>query len=193
MNWQTQQLFRRKVFISYHRADSDEVNRFLEGFSRAFGAFLARGIGAGMPGDIINSTNTDYVMTRIRQLYLGDSTVTLVMIGKCTWSRKFVDWELQSSLRSGLTVRPNGLLGVKLQSFSSGQYPDRLNTNLLSPAESRMAAKDCYARVIEWPTSPENLRLSIEDAFEARTKRAILIKNPRDRFKIDRHCGHPWH
>ncbi|MBN1655077.1 MAG: TIR domain-containing protein [Deltaproteobacteria bacterium] len=48
----------------------------------------------------------DYVMRRIRDEHLRDSTVTIVMIGNCTWSRKYVDWELQASLRSGPIVIP---------------------------------------------------------------------------------------
>ena len=193
MSWQQAQIVRRKVFISYHKVDSDEVNEFLRIFSGAYGAFLARGIGAGMTGDIINSTNTDYVMSRIRELYLGDSTVTIVMIGICTWSRKYVDWELQSSLRSGKTVTPNGLLGVKLASYNSGKYPDRLNANLLSDADKQRGLTDCYARAIDWPASAEDLRLYIEDAYNARTLRSHLINNPRERFINDRDCGHPWH
>ena len=184
---------RRKVFVSYHRADSNEVNRFRHVFSDSFGAFLARGIGAGLPGDIINSTNTDYVMSRIRELYLGDSTVTIVMLGNCTWSRKYVDWELQSSLRRGPTVTPNGVLGHKLPSFRVGQYPHRLNLNLLSDSDRRMGWTDCYARVIEWPRSVDDLRSAIENAYAARTLRVGLIKNPRDRFERDRDCGHWWH
>ena len=35
-----------------------------------------------MEQDIIDSDNTDYVMSRIRELYLKDSTVTIVLIGK---------------------------------------------------------------------------------------------------------------
>lgn len=169
MNWQQPKPIRRKVFISYHKADSDEVNDFVSLFSSAYDTFLARGIGAGMAGDIINSNDTDYVMARIRQLYLVDSTVTIVMIGNCTWSRKYVDWELQSSLRSGKTFTPNGVLGVKLPSYNSGQYPDRLNANLLSDADKKIGRTDCYARVINWPASAEELRLYIEDAYDART------------------------
>jgi hypothetical protein len=184
---------RRKVFISYHKVDSNEVNQFIRLFSGSYETFLARGIGAGMAGDIINSTNTEYVMSRIRQEYLGDSTVTIVMIGNCTWSRKYVDWELQSSLRSGSTITPNGLLGVKLPSYNSGRYPDRLNANLLSDADKRGGRTDCYARAVAWPASAEELRSHIEDAYKARTLRAHLINNPRERFKIDRDCGHTWH
>ena len=115
------------------------------------------------------------------------------MIGNCTWSRKYVDWELQSSLRSGKTVTPNGVLGVKLPSYNSGQYPNRLNANLLSDADRCIGQNDCYARVIDWPTSSEILRQAIEDAYNARTIRAHLINNPRERFINDRNCGHPWH
>lgn len=46
MNWQ-QQNIRRKVFISYHRADSNEVFNFIKLFSGAYDTFLARGIGSG--------------------------------------------------------------------------------------------------------------------------------------------------
>lgn len=193
MNWTATSAVRRKIFISYHKADSEEVNLFLRTFAIPSGTFLARGIGSGMAGDIVNSTNTEYVMSRIRALYLGDSTVTIVMLGNCTWSRRYVDWELQSSLRSGETVTPNGVLGVKLPSYNSGPYPDRLNSNLLSEGHKRAGKTDCYARAIAWPSSADELRNSIEDAFRARTQRAHLINNPRERFQNNRDCGHSWH
>ena len=47
---------------------------------------------------LIDSDDDDYVMRRIREEYLSDTTVTLVFIGKETWTRKFVDWELAASL-----------------------------------------------------------------------------------------------
>src|SRR5262249_29117035 len=64
---------RRKVFISYHHADSEEVERFLAAFRDAADCFIPKGIGVGMAGDIIDSTDKDYVMRRIRQEYLRDS------------------------------------------------------------------------------------------------------------------------
>ncbi|MEE9304415.1 MAG: TIR domain-containing protein [Thiotrichaceae bacterium] len=64
-----------KCFISYHVADKSAVDDFCDKFS---GSFIRRGI--QMEDDIIDSDNTDYVMQRIRKLYLQDSTVTLVLI-----------------------------------------------------------------------------------------------------------------
>ncbi len=183
---------RRKAFISYHHADEDEIQRFVAAFDHAADGFIARGIGAGMAGDIVDSTDTDYVMSRIRQEYLRDSSITLVMIGNCTWSRRYVDWELQASLRSGATITPNGVLGIKLPGYSGGGYPDRLNKNLLVPGQPGNPV-DCYARVYDMPTSVTQLVSYLEDAYRARTARRHLITNPRDRMGYNKNCGHSWH
>ena len=175
---------RHKVFVSYHHEDQEEVDAFIETFDTERDVFISRGVGIDFEDDIINSDNTDYVMRRIRELYLQDSTVTIVLIGKCTWARKYVDWELQSSLRSGATVTPNGLLGIKLPSFDSNNvYPDRLNKNLKEEGQD-----DCYARCIKYPTRKDTLATYIEDAFKARSTRINLINNPRDRFTYNRSC-----
>ncbi len=180
------------MFISYHHADEAEVGRFVYAFDHATDAFIARGIGAGMAGDIVNSGDTDYVMGRIRSEYLKDSSITLVLIGNCTWSRRYVDWELQASLRRGIITSPNGVLGIKLASYSSGTFPDRLNKNLLPP-DRNMPGADCYARVYDMPTSIGHFLSYLEDAYQARTTRAHLIENPRDRMGYNRDCGHSWH
>jgi hypothetical protein len=67
------------VFISCRHADADEIRRFVSAFDHAADVFTARGIGAGMAGDILDSSETDYVMGRIRAEYLRDSSITLVM------------------------------------------------------------------------------------------------------------------
>ena len=172
---------RHKVFISYHHDDQDEVENFVRTFDDERDVFIARALGAGMAQDIINSNNTDYVMRRIRELYLRDSTVTIVMIGRCTWARRYVDWELQSSLRHGETVRANGLLGIKLRT-SYRTYPNRLSLN------HDTSQNDYYARVIDYPTRKDTLANWIDDAFNARWNRSHLIINPRDRFSYNRTC-----
>lgn len=56
--------------------DEREVHQFIQKFDHVRDIFIARGIGAGMPGDVLNSNNRDYIMRRVRALYLGNSTVT---------------------------------------------------------------------------------------------------------------------
>ncbi len=174
----------RKAFITYHHADGDEVGEFIETFDEEHEVFIARALGLGMDQDIIESSDTDYVMRRIRELYLKDSTVTIVLIGSCTWARRYVDWEIQASLRHGDVITANGLLGVKLRSYGNNGYPNRLNLNLKQSEDQ----DDCYARAISYPKSPGTLERWIEDAFEARTTRDHLINNPRERFEYNKKC-----
>lgn len=176
---------RRKCFVSYHHADQDEVSAFVRTFDHERNLLIARGLGQEMSEDIINSTNTDYVMRRIRQLYLSDSTVTLVMLGKCTWSRRYVDWEIQSSLRRGSTVTPNGLLAIKLPSYpSNGSFPPRLNQNLKQNEEQL----GCYARWMTYPRTIASLVNAIEEAYQRRFTHQNWIVNPRDRMGYNRRC-----
>jgi hypothetical protein len=148
---------RHKVFISYHHDDQEEVDSFIKTFDDERDVFIARALGIGMAQDIIDSEDVDYVMRRIRELYLKDSTVTIVLIGKCTWARRYVDWEIQASLRHGDTVTPNGLLGIKLPSYENNSYPNRLNLNLKQDDKQ----EDCYARVIDYPIVNGHLRILI--------------------------------
>ena len=173
---------RRKCFISYHHADQAAVSQFIRDFDHTHDCFIARGLGTEMPGDVIQSTNTDYVMSKIRERFLSDSTVTIVLMGGCTWSRRYVDWEIQSSLRRGQNVTPNGLLGIKLRSFTS--FPQRFENNL----SSDWPRVDCYARHMDYPTSTQALSDAIEAAYARRTTHDHLIVNPRDRMSYNRQC-----
>ncbi len=174
---------RHKVFISYHHDDQDEVEDFIETFADEREVFITRALGAGMSQDIIDSTNTDYVMQRIRELYLKDTTVTIVLIGQCTWARRYVDWEIQASLRHGETITPRGLIGIVLSSAGKKPVaPERLRINLNSDNS------DGYARWYWYPSRKDTLSNWIDDAFKARTSRANLISNPRDRFKYNKQC-----
>lgn len=76
---------RRKCFISYHHADEAEVQQFIQTFDHDGDVLIARGIGASMSGDIIDSTNSDYIKSQIRARYLRDTTVTIVLVGRETW------------------------------------------------------------------------------------------------------------
>lgn len=178
---------KHKVFISYYHADQEEVDQFIQTFDKDRKVFISRSVGTSMDQKIFFSEDTDYVVRRIRELYLLDTTITCVMIGKCTWARRYVDWELQSSLRSGETVTPNGLLGIVLPSAGKKnlKFPPRLAANVIRDKDKNDIG---YARAIRYPTRKDTLANYLEDAFQARTKRVKLINNPRERFKHNRQC-----
>lgn len=170
---------RRKVFISHYKEDRNEVDTFIEDYSSVF---IPKVLGANDNDEFINSTNTDYVMQRIREKYLGDSTVTIVLIGSCTHSRRYVDWEIKSSLRQG-QYTPNGLIGILLPSQgNSAHLPPRMEANWVS------WESNCYARYRAYPRSREELSRWIEDAYQARTSRAHLIQNSQDMMKYNSVC-----
>jgi hypothetical protein len=164
---------RHKCFVSYHAADTEEAADFVESFESVF---IPRAIGVEEgDGSIIDSENVDYIRDVIRSDYLRDSTVTIVLVGRCTWARKFVDWEIYASLRDTKYSNKNGLLGLLLPSASADvpSAPARLVDNV--PNDGSAA----YGRYRYYPKTATELRTQIEDAFQARTARAHLIDNSR--------------
>ncbi|MEV6664292.1 TIR domain-containing protein [Streptomyces nigra] len=172
---------RRKCFISYHHDDEAEVRDFIQEFDNVRDIFISRGIGAGMPGDVLNSSNRDYIMRRVRELYLRDSTVTIVMVGKCTWARRYVDWEIASTLRNDARNSRSGLVGIVLPSAARApKAPVRLSDNLGS------SAAPGYANWYHYPATPKSLSEMIEEAYAARTE--IIPNNSRLLFSNNREC-----
>lgn len=173
---------KRKVFISHYRGDRDEVDAFLEQFANRDKVFTPYVLGANDNDDFINSTDPDYVMKKTREKYLQDTTVTIVLIGRCTHSRRYVDWELKSSLSQGVYAL-NGVIGIVLPSQNNAAYlPPRLEANW------NKDNKFCYARYWSYPNSAEALAKHIEDAYSARTQRAQWIANSQEMMKYNAKC-----
>ena len=171
---------RHKCFISYHHADQGEVEEFIESFGHVF---IAKALGVSDEDDFINSTDTDYIMDQIREKYLTDSTVTIVLVGKCTWARRYVDWEVYSTLRNDKNNRRSGLMAITLPSianYSNRQLPPRVADNV--------EGDELYARWWKYPTNDESLRSFIETAFADRTAKADLIVNSRVRKLYNSSC-----
>lgn len=176
---------KRKVFISYHHGDDVEVRNFVRQWTIVNKVFIPMGLGIKFTDDIIDSTDTSYVMSQIRKKYLQDSSVTVVLIGSCTHSRRYVDWEIKASLRQAtlLSSPPNGLIGIILPyKGRSAHLPPRFEDNWTS------GHVNCYARYYVAPTSANQLRGWIEDAYKARTERAKYIKNTSDIMKNNATC-----
>ena len=169
---------RRKCFISYYSADTDEVDDFLEDFDAAL---ISKVIGVTDSDDFIDSEDSDYVMSRLRDEYLGDSTVTICLIGSCTHSRRYVDWELKASLRQGSYI-PNGLLGIVLPSRqNSAVLPQRFKDNWSRDDKG-------YALYRSYPTAVSTLRSWIEECYDRRETHANLISNSQGMFRYNHKC-----
>ena len=173
---------KRRVFISHYRGDRSEVDDFIKKFAEEENVFTLYVLGANDNDDLINSTNPEYVMTQIRKKYLKDTTVTIVLVGSCTHSRRYIDWELKSSLRQG-EYTPNGVMGIILPSQGNSAYlPPRLEENW---SKNHV---NCYARYWNYPKAADQLEGYIDDAYNARTIRAHLIKNSQEMMKYNVRC-----
>jgi hypothetical protein len=122
-------------------------------------------------------------MDRIRELYLTDSTVTLVLVGKCTWARRYIDWEIYSTLRNDKINRRSGLMAITLPSVA-----DSLTKKLPPRLDDNVNGDRLYARWWQYPKSAASLQTLIEIAVEDRTTKADLIDNTRARKVYNSSC-----
>ncbi len=105
-----------KVFISCHEEDLE--------YKKSFAKMMESNVvGKSVHEDDIDDENlpVDEIRRRIRDNFIADATVTVVLIGPCTWQRKHVDWEISSSLRATKNNSRCGLLGILL--------PNHINHN----------------------------------------------------------------
>ncbi|MBT3982265.1 MAG: TIR domain-containing protein [Bacteriovoracaceae bacterium] len=170
---------KRKVFITHYKGDRATVDDFITKWTDTNDVFIPKVLGANDNDDFIESTDTDYVMSQIRKKYLEDSTVTLVLLGTCTHSRRYVDWEIKSSLTQGDST-PNGLFCILLEG-TSGKLPERFQKNWNSEGTG-------YAQFYAQPSSSSQLSGWIEEAFSARTEKSNLISNSQDMMKYNQKC-----
>lgn len=163
---------RHKVFISYHVDDLVEVEAFVDAFGSEF---IARSVGVTVEDDFVDSSDEEYIKRKIRENYLSDSTVTIALLGKCTWGRKFVDWEIASSLRNDVINKRSGLLAYPLPSMNN-------TATLLSRIKDNWVENDpdkSYALYRSYPASTSRARSDVEGAFQARSAKAHLVDNTR--------------
>lgn len=165
---------RHKCFISYHVADLDEVKVFVDNFGSEF---IPITVGVTDEDDFIDSTDEDYIKSKIRSEYLSNSTVTILLVGASTWGRKYIDWEISASLRNDPVNKRNGLLVLTLPSMNgSAHLPDRVKDNWIS-GDTENSYALYYSTPNLWDTG--TLRDYIEDAFNARTSKSHLVNNSR--------------
>ena len=152
---------RRKVFVSYHHAGDQSYYDFLATYCGQYlELFSDRSL-----GEPVRSRDPEYVNRAIREDYIVGSSVTIVLCGYDTSGRKYVDWEIRSTLH-----HRHGLLGVILPTIRRDQLgraiiPDRLNANKY------------YAHFIDWTYDHEAWKQGIATAYDRSQNLAWIIDN----------------
>ena len=142
----------RNVFVSYaHRLDQDAADDFRKKYGQSNMTFSDRSLENKDLGYLSDDTIKNvYIRPQLKQ-----SSVTIVLIGKETGGRWWVDWEIYCSLRKSFGNERNGILGILLPN-KEHNIPQRILEN---PNNSE---------IIKMPTSSKELEDAIERAYNRR-------------------------
>jgi len=178
-----------KVFVSYHHELDESHKKIFElRFGNKFEAVIP---GSVQVGDIDPNLPTETIRQKIRDEYLRDTSVTVVLVGALTWQRKHVDWEIASSLRDTTANPRSGLLGILLPAYCQHHYggqwgkynartiPPRLHDNIEAG----------FATIHNWSEDPSEVQDWIHKAYLRKAR--VLPNNARDLFAKNR-SGASW-
>lgn len=171
---------RHRVFVSYyHDEDQDYREQFEDWFSDIYVSESVE------MGDIDDNLPPERIHQIIREKYLRDSTVTVVLVGKHTWQRKFVDWEIGSSIRHTKNNPRSGLLGILLPTYPRPPgKPDHYCIHTIPP-RLYDNIKCCFAKIYNWSDNPDEVQRWIDKAFKRRRENPPP-DNSRDSFARNR-------
>ncbi|MDE2930538.1 MAG: TIR domain-containing protein [Chloroflexota bacterium] len=176
------QTTKHKVFISFHEKDI----KYKEDFVRMMGKRIVdRSVDTGNIDDTGLKTAT--VRQKIRDEYIRDATVTIVLIGPRTWQRRHVDWEIGSSIRKTRKNPRCGLLGIVLPNHPNHGKRKNLDPHLIPPRlADNWTGDDSYALIYDWPEpwAPAQVAEWIHRAFVRRD--GIPPNNSRSPFALNR-------
>lgn len=156
---------RHKVFISFHEKDK----RYRDQIVRMLGDDIVDK--SVHDEDIDDRLKTSTIRQKIRDEFIADASVTVVLIGPDTCRRKHVDWEIGSSIRKTKKNSRCGLLSILLPNhpnyndatYDSALIPPRLADNCIG--------EDPYAKIYRWedlnkPGVKAKIRRWIDEAFK---------------------------
>ncbi len=166
---------KKKIFISYHRADSKKKDELVSLLVEC--------------GYKVNSIDEEHIFDgkhhdEIAQICVDEikgCDVTVCIIGKETYKRSHVDHEIKASLKGGIGVR-KGLIGVMLEERGDSKddidfstFPNRLQDNRKEEFK--------YVILEQWASVKTKIVEAIEEAIE-RSLANINIKNNRKLMKL---------
>lgn len=176
---------RHKVFVTYHHAlDESCKNIFELRFGNSFEAIVP---GSVKVGDIDPNLPTETIRQKIRDEYLRDTSVTVVLIGALTWQRKHVDWEIGSSIRQTVYNPRSGLLGILLPTYPRTD-PTKYNPRTIPP-RLYDNIKCEFAEIYNWSDNPTTVQDWIHQAYLC--KNTKQPDNSRSSFGKNR-TGDQW-
>ena len=127
-----------KAFISYHHEKDQNYKNELVKLGDRNGLFIDVSVDTG---DLSDDLSDESIREKIRDEYLRDSTVTIVLVGTETKRRKHVDWEIYSSMYDGTVNKKSGVVVLNLPVTGSA---------LVTAAHGEEEKKQLYPDITSW-------------------------------------------
>ena len=191
------------VFISYHHFNDQFYKDELIRRGKNVGVFIDKSVDTG---DISEDLSDQAIRQKVRDEYLRDSTVTILLNGLETKNRKHVDWEIYSSMFDGERNKKSGILVINLPStqckyYTAGHgdqekrivYPDQsFWTNIDSRTEyenrypylpdriiDNLLANKAFISVVPWERlTADRLEFLIDTTFKNRAGCEYDLSSP---------------
>ena len=191
------------VFISYHHFNDQAYKNALIEYGKDFGVFIDKSVDTG---GISENLTDQTIREKIRDEYLRESTITILLAGTETKGRKHIDWELYSSMFDGKRNKKSGILVINLPSVQCSNfqaafgdeekhllYPDiGLWTNIDSRSEQarcfphlperiidNLAAPKARISVAPWDRlTPVRLKFLVDATFDGRSACEYDLSRP---------------
>ena len=162
---------RHKVFVSYrHENDQAYREKFERLFADIYDIIVSKSV---QIGDIDPNLPAERVRQIIRDEYLRDTTVTVVLVGAETWKRKHVDWEIGASIRHTQYNPRSGLLGIFLPTYPL-KYDQEKKSWIFDqctiPPRLYYNWKCGYASLYKWSDDASEVQKWIHEAFKRRNQ-----------------------
>ena len=110
---------KHKVFISYHSGNDQGYKEALLEWNESNNIFIDASVDTD---DIDDNLSDERIRQKIRDEYLKDSSVTILLVGTETKKRKHVDWEIYSSMYDGKINKKSGVLVINLPTVESEYF-----------------------------------------------------------------------
>lgn len=156
-----------KVFISYHRADTkarEHIEDLLKDNDIPFYA---------VPKDVnFDGEHHQYIKDTILQ-GMNDCNVLLCIVGKDTYTRPHVDWELHEALKGNIHTR-RGILAVMLE-----KRGDSKNNIDYATFPNRLEDNEDYIVIEQYASLQDRLKDALDKALGNSRNKDMQVNNSR--------------
>ena len=164
-----EQMEKHKVFTSFYHKEDSHYKELVDGLLA--NDYINKSV---QDGEYDSDNSDEYIKRLIQEDKISDSSVVIVLVGKNTYKRKHVDWEISAALNKKVNGY-SGLVGVFL--------PGHNEYNTTLPARLQDNVESGYAGLCSWEQFVGLYSVIIETAFENRISNANKIDNSRPQMK----------